>query len=313
MGPWLNRLTRREALPPGRGLLALSIDTMVDGVHFDRHTSPEELGYKALAVNLSDMAAMGATPRSAGLALFAPKPLLNEAADGWLERFAGAMLALANEHDLRWRGGEIREGPLNVTVEIDGTIDGAGLRRDAAQPGDSIYVSGTLGDAGAGLRLIQTPHIERPINAEDRSMLIERLKRPIPRVALGRAAAGLAHAAIDVSDGLAADLRHILERSGLAAQVDTDLLPLSGALRRAVDPSLARELAVSAGDDYELALTVSKSNSRELEQQARTLGCRLTAIGHVLSPTEHLPTGTIAWTAANAEGWQPKLGYGHFS
>ena len=316
MGQWSERLKKTQRLAPLHGMLALSVDTMVEGVHFNAHTSAEDLGYKALAVNLSDMAAMGATPRSAGLALVAPPELLDPARTNWLERFAHGLLSLADAHGVAWRGSEVRHGPLNITVEIDGLVEAKPLRRDAAEPGHRIYVSGTLGDAGGGLHLLSAARPDdtpQKKASADEAALVNRLMRPTPRVALGKVAASFARSAIDLSDGLAADLGHILERSAATARINAASLPLSEPLRRTFAIERAYEFAVSAGDDYELAMTVPAALGGRLENAARDIGCPLTRIGDVLAPDAAHPAGTIVWTHGDRTPWEPKSGYAHFS
>lgn len=313
---WSSRLLDAKPLPPVSGCVAISVDSMVDGIHFDEDTSPEELGYKALAVNLSDMAAMGATPRSARLALVAPSAQLGDQAGGspcggpsvWLEEFARGLLSLADEFNVIWRGSALREGPLNVTVEIDGTIAGNPLRRDGAEPGDIIYVSGTLGDAGAALKL-RSSHFA----PDDIRFLQARLKHPTPRVELGAMASRVAHSAIDLSDGLASDLKHVLQRSLVTAEINLDRIPLSAPVAKNLEPWAAWELAVSFGDDYELLLTVPENRAESFEEQANAIGCPVTRIGHVKPRDGHSLPGSITWTNSGQPTEAPKFGYSHFS
>ncbi len=260
-------------LPAGE-TLAVSTDMLVEGRHFFAGTEPEALGHKALAVNLSDLAAMGAMPLGFSLALALP------AADAdWLQGFARGLFALADAHGVQLIGGDTTKGPLNICITIYGSLPAAAaLRRDAARVGDAIWVSGTLGDARLGLEALQG---KRTL---DRTLLrpaSTRLHRPEPRVGLGLALRGIAHAAIDVSDGLAGDLMHILERSGMGAIIDADALPCGEALSRQ-DIGMRREFALNGGDDYELCFTAAPEQSDQVLAAAQTAGVAVTRIGRII-------------------------------
>lgn len=234
--------------PPGEALVT-TVDTLVAGRHFPLNTPPDAIAHKALAVNLSDLAAMGATPRWFLLALTLP-----EADDAFLEPFARGLWALADAAGVALVGGDTTRGPLAVSITALGTVKaGQALRRAGARPGDGIYVSGTVGDAGLGLRLALSPERVR-LPPEEAVFVRGRLDRPEPRLALGLALRGRATACLDVSDGLAQDLGHILTASGVGAELDVERLPLSPALRR-LPPEEAWRLALSSGDDYELCFT----------------------------------------------------------
>ncbi len=253
--------------PPAQADLAIATDTLVAGVHFDAGTPPRAIGHKALAVNLSDLAAMGAEPAGALLALTLPA-----ADEAWLCAFADGFHALAARHGVALIGGDTCRGPLAITVTVLGwTPRGTGLRRAGARPGDALYASGTLGDAGLALALGEgvTPAIR------------ERLHRPEPRVALGCALRDIASAAIDVSDGLLADLGHVLAASGVGATLDLDALPLSDALRMARDPQAAVHLALTGGDDYELLFSVAEARVGEVTGAAQRSGTPVTRIGTI--------------------------------
>ncbi len=234
-------------LPPGRELVVV-VDTLVAGVHFPADMAPADVGYRALAVNLSDIAAMGAEPAWMTLALTLPAP---DAA--WLEGFAAGLRELAGRHGVALIGGDTTRGPLTVSVQVLGHLPaGTRLLRGDARPGDRIFVSGTPGEAAAGLGL------PAPVSDSERR-LRARFLRPEPRLGLGRALAGrssAAIAAIDVSDGLLADLAHICEASGAGAVIDQERLPLSAALLRVAGRERAAELALTGGDDYELCFTL---------------------------------------------------------
>ncbi|MGB5467180.1 MAG: thiamine-phosphate kinase, partial [Sedimenticolaceae bacterium] len=213
--------------PPGLAL-AVSVDTLVAGRHFLVDADPLHLGHKALAVNLSDLAAMGAQPAWATLALTLPQVDRN-----WLRAFMDGFAALAATHDVQLVGGDTTRGPLSITVQVHGFVDSLlALRRSGARAGDRIMVSGTVGDAGLALQLMQ----QNPGGGSVDSRLSRRLDRPTPRVALGRLLVGQASAAIDVSDGLIADLGHICDASGVGARVELARLPLSPAFRAHCPP-----------------------------------------------------------------------------
>lgn len=254
--------------------LAISVDMLVAGTHFLPDTDPVALGHKALAVNLSDMAAMGAKPRWVLLSLSLP-----QADEVWLEQFSGGFMALADEHGVELIGGDTTRGPLNLSITILGEVEpGQALRRDGAQAGDDIWVSGELGGAALALRHLSN---ELRLDANEVEHCLARLHRPTPRVALGRALLGIAHAAIDISDGLLADLGHILERSRLGAEVHLASLPLATAVReRLLDPLVMRA-ALAGGDDYELCFTAARERAAEVLQAAEAVGVTVTRIGRI--------------------------------
>ncbi|MGE5160967.1 MAG: thiamine-phosphate kinase [Betaproteobacteria bacterium] len=255
---------------------AVSTDTLVESVHFLPTVDAAALGHKALAVNLSDLAACGAEPRCFFLAL--ALPTVDEA---WLAAFAGGMFALADAHRCVLAGGDTTRSPRGViiTVTVMGSVPrGQALLRGGARPGDDVWVSGTLGDAAFGLALRQGGH-EVPADAR---AAIERLERPQPQVALGLALRGTATAAIDVSDGLLGDLGHILERSAVGARVEWNRIPRSGALHRQADAD-QRRFALAGGDDYELLFTAPAGRRSAVEQAAAGAGVTVTRIGEVTS------------------------------
>lgn len=257
--------------------LAVTADTLNSGVHFPPETLPADIGWKTLAVNLSDLAAMGATPAWGTLALSLP-----EASEGWIEAFADGFFALADAHDWRLIGGDTTRGPLSLSVTAFGQVPhGQALRRDGARVGDDIWVSGTLGDAAGALQLWQRGELDvtRPAADPAWEYLRQRLLRPMPRVQLGLALRGIATAAVDVSDGLLADLGHIAARSGVAAHVDADLLPCSTALQRVLSREAARSCALQGGDDYELCFTAPVSSRQRLLALSGELGISLTRTG----------------------------------
>jgi len=254
--------------------LVVTTDTLVAGVHFSEQTSPYDLGYKALAVNLSDLAAMGATPAWVTLAITLPK-----ANEKWLQGFCDGFFTLANRYQVQLIGGDVTHGPLAMTVTALGLLPPqTALLRSQAKSDDLLYVSGTLGDAGLGLAYLKD-QLTLPIEAQ--RFVLERLHRPEPRIELGLALRHHAHAAIDISDGLAADLGHILEESKVGALVYVDQLPLSFALQDNLSPEQAISLALTAGDDYELCFTVAPNQRAALEKTLSSLACRYTCIGHI--------------------------------
>lgn len=220
------------------------IDTLVEGVHFPSDTDPADIAYRAVAVNLSDIAAMGAIPRWMTLAL-----TLNNASEPWVAAFAAGLFEAADNHELALVGGDTTSGPtMTVTVTISGEVEkGAALLRSGAKPGDAIFVTGTVGDAAAGLALLQRHDVDE--------FLVQRFLRPTPRVETGRRLIGKASAAIDISDGLLGDLKKLLLASGVGGEIDISKLPISDALREKFDLAQQRRYALTGGDDYELCFT----------------------------------------------------------
>lgn len=257
---------------PSGHQLAVSSDMLVSGRHFFEDVDPEALGHKALAVNLSDMAAMGAQPVAFTLALALPQLDAH-----WLGGLARGMRALAEAHGCALIGGDTTAGPLNLSLTVLGHVpSGQALRRDGAAVGDDIYVSGCLGDARWALQQRQAQAWQ--VGAADQSALMARLERPQPRVALGLALRGVASAAMDLSDGLAGDLPHLLTASGCGARVALNALPLSPQLRT-LPPKQAQDLAASGGDDYELLFCAPSTARSALAELAQTLALPLTRIG----------------------------------
>jgi thiamine-monophosphate kinase len=279
--------------------LALAIDTLVAGVHFPTTTRPEDIGYKALAVNLSDMAAMGATPAWITLALTCP-----QAEENWLARFSQGLLELAETAQVSLIGGDTTCGPLTITIQIAGFVPSNGaLQRRGAQPGDGIYVTGNLGDAGLGLASVQG-QIKLPHAAKE--YVEARLNRPTPRWREGQSLRGIASSAIDISDGLAADLGHILTASAVGATLQLENLPLSKVSRESLSPKEAWLMALNAGDDYELCFTVP--SHRETALLAALPVASYTRIGTIET---HL--GLHCWLGDGQEFIPEKGGYQHFS
>ncbi len=244
--------------PPAGQHLAVTSDLLVAGVHFFPEADPDSLGHKALAVNLSDLAAMGAEP-----AWFLLNLTLPEVDERWLERFCQGMFALARAYNVQLVGGDTSRGPLAIAIEAHGFVpEGQALRRSGARPGDRIYVSGTLGDALLALRHRRG---EIRLSEGEFTALAVRLDRPVPRVPEGTALRGIANSAIDVSDGLLADLGHILERSAVGARIFLECLPLSPVCRAHLDEA-GWDTVLAGGDDYELCFTVPEKNIKALEK-----------------------------------------------
>ena len=282
------------AVPPGN-LLALSTDTLNADVHFRATDSPADIGYKAAAVNLSDLAAMGAEPAGCTLALSLPS-----ADQDWLADFIDGFAAASRPHRLDLLGGDTTRGPLSISVTVLGWVPhGEALRRDAARIGDDLWVTGSLGDAAAALRLGDSAD----------PYLLARLRRPTPRVEVGRALLRRAHAAIDLSDGLFGDLGHVLKASGCGADLDLAALPCSHSLAAALPELEDRwNCQLCGGDDYELAFTADPGRRREIEQAVEGLGVTVTRIGRLRAEP-----GLRCFTA-DGERWTPS-GYAwqHFA
>ncbi len=259
-------------VPAGHELV-VTTDTLNAGVHFFEDASPRELGHKCLAVNLSDLAAMGAQPKWVLLSLTLPR-----ADEGWLRQFTEGFLALAERHGVSLVGGDTCAGPLALTVTALGVVsEGQALLRSAAQPGNLVVVSGSLGRAGLALDLLKNGGQAPP-------GLLDALNSPQPRVALGQALVGKATACIDLSDGLLADLGHVTSASGCGAEIELGTLPGAEELDHC---SLRQrwELQLTAGDDYELCFTWPESDIGELEVIRQSVGVGLTVIGRIVDGT----------------------------
>jgi thiamine-monophosphate kinase len=260
-------------LRPAPGFeLAVTSDMLVSGTHFLPDADPQRLGWKTLAVNLSDLAAMGATPRWVTLAL-----ALTGVDDDWLAAFARGFFECADRHDVDLIGGDITRGPLTLCVTALGEVTtGTAIRRNGAQAGDDIWVSGQPGRAALGLAdRLGRQHL----NASARDECVAALELPQPRVALGRALTGLASAMIDVSDGLLADLGHVAAASALSAVVDDASLPWPALQEACADAAMVRDAMLAGGDDYELLFCAPKSARDALHALSGTLGLPLTRIG----------------------------------
>lgn len=294
------------APPPGQQLVVCT-DTLVEGVHFASGMAPDDLGWKALAVNLSDLAAMGATPAWALLALTIPQADIHYA-----DRFAQGFARLAQQYKLALVGGDTTQGPLSITVSAFGFVpEGRALLRGGAKVGDAVFVTGTLGDAAAALRCLDRddPHADALLSApaNTREELLARLHCPQPRINAGLALRGVASACIDVSDGLLADLGHICTASGVGAEIEVDAVPMSSALLALFDDE-RRAFALTGGDDYELCFTASVDRADRIAADFVRLGFGATRIGRIIESS-----GLIVRDANGKPVNTPRPGWQHFA
>lgn len=259
--------------PPKGQSVVLAVDTLVEGVHFPKGVPASAIGWKALAVNLSDLAAMGATPAAALMALTLPDDNM-----AFVDEIGAGFSALADTHRVALIGGDTTRGPLSISVTVVGYVPrGAALLRSGARPGDDIWVTGTLGDAAGALALWKsgTPMLRT-------GALRERLDRPAPRLGAGHALRGKASACIDVSDGFLSDLGHILAASGVGADVEIDILPASSALVAAIeDPHARRLLQLTGGDDYELCFTAPRKRRDAIQLALDAVATPATRVGSI--------------------------------
>jgi len=257
---------------PPQHQVVLSIDTLISGVHFPEKTLPEDIGYKSLAVSLSDIAAMGAEPTWVMVTLTMP-----DANEAWLQSFCEGFFELLNEYSLQLIGGDTTQGPLTISTQVCGLLpEGEGLRRNTARPGDIIYVTGNLGDAGLALAYIND---KLDIPNQYRNEILKKLNRPTPRIKEAIALRQVASAAIDISDGLAADLGHILEQSKVGASIQVAGLTIANALKCGCTQEEAWQLALTSGDDYELCFTVPPEKEKDMHTIFESLNCDAHQIG----------------------------------
>ncbi|MTJ02112.1 thiamine-phosphate kinase [Idiomarina piscisalsi] len=259
--------------------LVVVTDTLVEGVHFDKTTPPRAIGHKAVAVNLSDLAAMGAQPSWISLALTCPNT-----DNDWLAEFSSGLDEICRYYDCQLIGGDTTKGPLTVTVTAHGQLPtGTAISRSGAKPGDWVYVSGSLGDAGLGLKVTQNK-----VSTTGRHLqhVIERLHYPTPRVAMGQVLRGVATSCIDVSDGLVADLGHLLKQAQVSAQIELEKLPLSLALTETLEANEALAMALTAGDDYELCFTLPEEHRGRMETLTSHLKTKPVCIGRIVKGAE---------------------------
>ena len=262
---------------PGDTQLAIALDTMVAGVHFPLQTAPFDLGHKALAVNLSDLAAMGALPVWATLGLTLP-----EKNEEWLADFSAGMGFLASKYQLQLIGGDTTRGPLTITVQVAGEVPkGKALLRSGAKAGDLVFVSGQIGDAALGLKQVMG---ELSVQAP---LALQKLYQPEPRIDLGLSLRGVASSCIDVSDGLLSDLGHILKASGVGAQIYPQLLKLSSSVKAHFAAMGGWQTVLNGGDDYELCFTAAPEHQEQIFAFGRQRGCAISCIGEIV-PTPGL-------------------------
>lgn len=282
------------------GHLAVTVDTLVAGVHVPDGMAPHLLGYRLLAVNLSDLAAMGASPRWCTLALTLPG-----ADELWLDGFSRGLFELAERYGVSLVGGNLTRGPLALTLQLMGSVEPENLlTRGGGHVGDDVYVTGTLGDSAAGIALI-LERGEAP-QGSAAAALKERFYRPVPRVGAGRKLGPLATAAIDVSDGLLADLGHICKASGCGAAIDVERVPLSAELLSLFPPQEALAHALGGGDDYELCFTAPPSRAEEVEAALEAAGVPVRRIGQLVA-------GQTVVCRRDGEPYTPPVrGYRHF-
>lgn len=262
------------SIPNGQQLVQ-SVDTLVSGIHFPIETSPHDIAYKALAVNLSDMAAMGAEPAWFTLALTLP-----EDDEDWLKAFSESLFTLANKYNVQLVGGDTTNGPLCISITINGFVpEGKALTRNKAKVSDKVYVSGTLGDAALALAAWQGDCLLRE---ESKTYLNQRLNRPQPQVELGLRLRNYASACIDISDGLISDLKHITENSNVAAKITFENIPLSNDFKLNItDTALLLPLVLAGGDDYELCFTIPKAKQSEFDKMIKEKNIQVTCIGEI--------------------------------
>lgn len=299
-------------VPEGQQL-AITTDTLVEGVHFVPNSPARSVAYKSVAVNLSDLAAMGAEPSWISLSLTLPNT-----DDNWMESFSSGLFELLEYYSVDLVGGDTVKGPLSLTITAQGFIPAENeLKRCAAKPGDWIYASGTLGDAGAGLHIMQnqslslhTQTLRTEILPSEQQYLLNRHLYPTPRLMLGQSLRRIANACIDISDGTLADLKHILKASNVGARIHIDRLPLSDELVTFVGLDNAVQSALTAGDDYELLFTVSEEHKGQLETVITSTGIKATCIGQITGQPNKidLRLGDMPFTMT-----EQQFGYEHFS
>ena len=285
--------------------LVTSVDTIVEGIHFPANSDAADIAYRALAVNLSDIAAMGAIPKWFTLSLCIPS--VNEA---WLSVFAKSLSALASQFDVELIGGDTVKGPLNISVQIMGIVEqDRWLTRSGARSGDIVFISGTPGEAAGGLQLLLHPELYPPKNNrdEDINYLIQRFLRPMPRVELGRLLRPFVSAAMDVSDGLLGDLRKLCAANRCGAKVHLEQLPRSESLTALFGAERGEQLTLSGGDDYELLFTIDPEHLSHVEQSVKACGIPCTAIGTMDE------TGELRCVRDNQPVTMIDSGYDHFA
>ncbi|GAB3378868.1 thiamine-phosphate kinase [Lysobacter fragariae] len=283
-------------VPSGRHLV-VATDTLNRGVHFPDNTAPADIGWKALAVNLSDLASMAAQPAWCTLSLSLPQGDAD-----WVDAFLDGFLELAAQHDVALVGGDTTRGPLSVCVTVHGFVQpGAALLRSGAKVGDDIWVTGTLGDAAGALAQWRAGAVVQP-------ELRARLDRPVPRLALGSRLVGIAHACVDISDGLLADLQHVCVASGVGSEIELDSLPASTELSVAFEVARRQAIQAAGGDDYELCFTAPRSARSVIERVAVETATSVARVGRIVAGN-----GTRALQTDGSEWSAPGTGFVHFA
>jgi len=287
-------------IPAANKAIAISCDTLVENVHFYPNMPAKALGYKSLAVNLSDLASMGAEPAWMTLALTLPN-----VDEEWLTGYSLGLFEAAEYYNIALVGGDTTRGPRSITVTVNGQVPaGTALTRSGAKNGDWIYVTGTLGDSALGLDVLRG---SKQVALEHQSYLVNRHYYPTPRVLAGLALRALASSAIDLSDGLYSDIQHVLQQSGISAIIDVDLLPLSDALKSSVTDEEALSYALTGGEDYELLFSVPEAKKGALEIALANTGVSFTQIGQISS-------GEKLRLIRNGQPYIPtNIGFEHFS
>ncbi|MCK8043528.1 thiamine-phosphate kinase [Shewanella sp. 1CM18E] len=285
--------------PAANKSIAISCDTLVENVHFFPDMPAKDLGYKSLAVNLSDLASMGAEPAWMTLALTLP-----EVDEQWLAEFSEGMFEVAEYYGVALIGGDTTRGPRSITITINGQVPkDTGLTRSGANNGDWIYITGTLGDSALGLDILRG---KVTVDKPDSDYLIGRHYRPTPRVLAGQSLRMLASSAIDISDGIMSDIQHIIKSSQVGAVINVDRLPLSDELKRSVELETALSYALTGGEDYELLFTVPEAQKGALEMALVETGVRFTQVGQIC-------TGGQLKLLNNNKPFEPtNLGFEHF-
>lgn len=280
-------------IPDGKQVV-MSVDTLIAGVHFPLETSPADIAHKALAVNLSDLAAMGATPAWFLLSLTIP-----DTNESWLDSFSEGLKKIADQYRIELVGGDTCHGPLSITIQVTGLVDkGKYITRSGAKPGDLILVSGQIGNAALGLAHLQN---RIKLNGKHKSLCVEAINGPIPRLRLTGFLQNYATAAIDISDGLVGDLRHILDKSRVGALIRQGDLPVSGWIK----DNSAYEYALTGGDDYELCLTISPEyKDQVLHWNRNNPDCQLQEIGQITESGYYLETENETIDLTHSKGYQ---------
>lgn len=285
--------------PPEGKVIAVSMDTLVGGIHFPRNADPELIAERALRVNLSDLAAMGAEPLWFTLGLTMPK-----VDERWMEGFARGLFAVADEHNIALVGGDTTRGPLAITIQVHGAVESDyALMRANARVGDLVYVTGNVGDAAAALAVIRQ---ELTVGKSAFNYFMSHYYRPQPRIKEAKMLRGISQCAIDISDGLLADLGHICEESGVGARIDLERIPVSTALNKVAEAEQIADWALAGGDDYQLCFTVAPDKLGQVQALIDSGKLHANAIGEIVK-------GSGVDVLLEGEVFEPKRrGYNHF-